>query len=150
MGKSIYDNGAIEDISIRIKGLQEGQMPLWGSMNATEMLFHCNIGNQAILNAPKSNQKPTLKQRISKFIFFHIKKDIPKGARGAKRFDVKGKIDGKKFEEEKSKYLNLLNQFKNLEHKLEAQHPVFGALDHDYWGKFVWKHMDHHLKQFGL
>lgn len=150
MGKSIYSKGAIEEISTRMNDLQADQLPLWGSMNPTEMLVHCNLANAAILASPKTTQSPSMKQRLYKFIFFHVKKDFPKGARGAKRFDVKGKVDEKTFEEEKSKFQHLLSKFAHLDRKLEAQHPIFGALSHNYWGKFVWKHLDHHLKQFGL
>jgi len=30
-----------------------------------------------------------------------------------------------------------------------AVHPAFGALAHDGWGRLTWKHVDHHLRQFG-
>ncbi len=29
-------------------------------------------------------------------------------------------------------------------------HPVFGRLSVDDWGRLSWKHLDHHLRQFGL
>jgi Protein of unknown function (DUF1569) len=31
-----------------------------------------------------------------------------------------------------------------------AIHPVFGPLTHDEWCRLAWKHLDHHLRQFGL
>jgi len=30
-----------------------------------------------------------------------------------------------------------------------ATHPAFGPLAHDGWGRLTWKHVDHHLRQFG-
>ena len=30
-----------------------------------------------------------------------------------------------------------------------AVHPFFGPLTPDGWGRLGWKHMDHHLRQFG-
>ncbi|MDZ4803510.1 MAG: DUF1569 domain-containing protein [Candidatus Eisenbacteria bacterium] len=27
--------------------------------------------------------------------------------------------------------------------------PIFGNLSVDEWGKLSWKHLDHHLRQFG-
>jgi len=150
MAKTIYSKVEFEDITSRMKKLQADQKPLWGSLNPTEMLYHCNMANQAILESPKADKSPRLKQQLYKFIFFHVQKDFPKGARGAKRFDVKGRVDEKSFEDEKTRFFYLLNKFRNLDHKLEAAHPIFGALSHSYWGKFVWKHLDHHLKQFGL
>ena len=31
-----------------------------------------------------------------------------------------------------------------------AEHPGFGPLTPEEWGKLCWKHMDHHLRQFGV
>jgi hypothetical protein len=32
----------------------------------------------------------------------------------------------------------------------QAPHPVFGRLPYDGWGRLAWKHLDHHLRQFGV
>lgn len=29
-------------------------------------------------------------------------------------------------------------------------HPLFGVLTHKQWGKMQYKHLDHHLRQFGV
>jgi hypothetical protein len=31
-----------------------------------------------------------------------------------------------------------------------AAHPTFGPLNPEEWGRLCWKHMDHHLRQFGV
>ena len=31
-----------------------------------------------------------------------------------------------------------------------AVHPIFGPLSGDEWGLLCWKHLDHHLRQFGV
>ncbi|HEX6898992.1 MAG TPA: DUF1569 domain-containing protein [Thermoanaerobaculia bacterium] len=33
--------------------------------------------------------------------------------------------------------------------KASAVHPAFGPLNSSEWGKLCWKHLDHHLRQFG-
>lgn len=35
------------------------------------------------------------------------------------------------------------------EGKTHAAHPAFGPLSSSEWGKLCWKHLDHHLRQFG-
>ena len=32
---------------------------------------------------------------------------------------------------------------------VESIHGLFGRLDGDQWGSLVYKHLDHHLQQFG-
>jgi hypothetical protein len=29
-------------------------------------------------------------------------------------------------------------------------HPMFGKMTADQWGRSMWKHLDHHLRQFGV
>ena len=31
-----------------------------------------------------------------------------------------------------------------------TEHPFWGKMNHDDWNKLMWKHMDHHLRQFGV
>jgi hypothetical protein len=37
---------------------------------------------------------------------------------------------------------------------LQAQqlgpHPLFGALSRNDWARLIWKHIDHHMRQFGV
>lgn len=150
MGKTILDPIAVDEIIERAKSLTAKSTPIWGKMTASEMLSHCNMAHQSILKASKDTKGPSLRQRIFKFWFFHILKEFPKLARGPKRFDMKGKVDEKLFEEEKSKFMNIVGKFANLRTQLVGSHPIFGPLNHQYWGVFVWRHLDHHLRQFGV
>jgi hypothetical protein len=31
-----------------------------------------------------------------------------------------------------------------------AQHPIFGAMTAEEWNIWAWRHLDHHLRQFGV
>ena len=33
--------------------------------------------------------------------------------------------------------------------KANGRHPAFGPLNPREWGRIAWKHLDHHLRQFG-
>jgi hypothetical protein len=150
MQKTIYAPETIQEIIQRIDKLKPTDTPFWGQMNAVEMLTHCNMAHQSILKAPPSDEKSTLKQLVSKFIFFRIKNEFPRFARGPKRFDMKGKVNAEAFEEEKSKYKHIIGKYGKVEGKIAAMHPRLGRLSHAEWGRFVWMHADHHLRQFGL
>jgi len=150
MRKTILNPEVVDEVIERAKKLKAGNPPLWGKMTASEMLSHCNMAHQSILQAPKSSKGPTLRQRVVKFWFFHLREQFPKMARGPKRFDMKGKADENVFEDEKSKFIHLVGKFANLETQMAGTHPVFGPLNHQYWGVFVWRHLDHHLRQFGV
>ena len=55
----------------------------------------------------------------------------------------------KDFEKEKAQLLDMLNRFTES-NMINEQHPVFGKLTKEQWSKAMWKHLDHHLKQFGV
>lgn len=150
MIKTILSSQAVNELLVRTEKLDPDIKAKWGTMTVTEMLVHCNMAHGGILKSTKSDKAATLKQLISKFIFFKIKKEFPKLAKGPKRFQTAGNAPDASFEEEKSKFALILSKYPKLDYALEGSHPVFGPLTHQQWGIFVWKHVDHHLRQFGV
>jgi hypothetical protein len=150
MQKTIYAPETIKEIILRIEKLKPTDTAKWGEMNATEMLAHCNLAHYSILKVQPSGETPTIKQRLGKFIFFNLKNEFPRLAKGPRRFDMKGKVDLAAFEEELSKYKHIIGKYGKLEQQLHGNHPKLGPLNHAEWGRFVWMHADHHLRQFGL
>ena len=65
-----------------------------------------------------------------------------------KQFKV---IDTKHFTSEKNRLLKKVKQFHDEKLKKEwPPHPMFGEFTKDQWGKLEYKHLDHHLTQFGV
>ncbi|HVG42870.1 MAG TPA: DUF1569 domain-containing protein, partial [Chitinophagaceae bacterium] len=56
------------------------------------------------------------------------------------------------FENEKTRLKNLVHRFSVLGSKLDKvpQHPFFGKLTADEWANLAYRHLDHHLRQFGV
>ena len=57
--------------------------------------------------------------------------------------------DQRKFEEEKQKLVDMINRFTEA-NMVDEPHPFFGKLTKEEWSKGTWKHLDHHLMQFGV
>jgi Protein of unknown function (DUF1569) len=55
----------------------------------------------------------------------------------------------KEFENEKQKLLDMVNRFSEAT-MVDEPHPFFGRLTKEQWSKGTWKHLDHHLQQFGV
>ena len=65
----------------------------------------------------------------------------------AKEFIV---TNTKEFEKEKTQLISLLEEFNQKnENKALPPHPIFGSFTNEQWGKMQYKHLDHHLRQFG-
>lgn len=60
-------------------------------------------------------------------------------------------LDKRDFLEEKHKLVSLVNDFhEERVKKTRDPHPAFGHLTYDQWGQVQYKHLDHHLRQFGV
>ena len=52
------------------------------------------------------------------------------------------------WEEDAARFESLLSRLVNAEQVFP--HPAFGGLSHSQWGVLAAKHIDHHLRQFGV
>ena len=149
--KTILNTEGANDLSRRVNRLQQSSQPLWGTMTVTEMLHHCNRATQSILEGKAPPKQSTFKQQVLKFLFLNVIKKLPRNATAPKRFNVKlSQLVPGKFENERNEFLNLIERFTKHEDNITLSHPRFGALKTREWGKFVWMHLDHHLRQFGV
>ncbi len=57
-------------------------------------------------------------------------------------------LEIKYFKEEQMQLLNYLKIILTKDNFQE--HPIFGKLNKKDWGRLIWKHLDHHLRQFNV
>lgn len=150
MRKTVNDGAEAEKLITRVNRLRIDSMPLWGKMNPVEMLRHCNTTNQAILKWEGKIRKATFRQRLAKFIWMNLMSTFPKNVKGKKIFDMKGLVHEDRFEDERKTFIDLVNNFSGHQQPMISPHPFFGPLNTTEWGNVIWKHLDHHLRQFGV
>ena len=147
--KNLFEKEALAEIEQRIQALQPGAAAQWGKMNVAQMLAHCNI---AFEYPNKNIKKPRL--FMGRLIGWAIKpmiyndKPTMKNAPTAPEFVMDTQ---KNFEEEKANLLSAAREFNRLGPTGAGlhPHPMFGRLTPEQWGCFMYKHLDHHLTQFG-
>jgi hypothetical protein len=136
-------------IARRFKALQPGCTRQWGRMSAAQMLAHCAVTLEAPLG--ERREKQTLLGRlISPFVrsSFLGKKPLPRNIPTDLEFVI---ADDRDFLQEQRRLDEVLTRFC---HRGPAGangqvHSFFGRLAGQEWGRFVYKHLDHHLRQFG-
>ena len=141
---------AAESIITRVQKLNPDSNHLWGEMNATEMLLHCNSCNKQILEEQRGNEKTSTKQFLLRILALYIAPNFKKGIKSEERHLTKGKINATEFEDQKQEFIRLINQFPLNKKDLTLTHPAFGNISTNQWGIAAYKHMDHHLRQFGV
>jgi hypothetical protein len=151
MRKNLLDKECNESVISRAQKLRPDSTPLWGTMTVTEMLHHCNkVNEQLLLPAPPSDKKTSLRQYLIRWVVLYVMPRFPKGAKAPKKFHTKGTIDHAEFENQKQAFITLVHRFASHAGPIAHYHPYFGKLSTEQWGLTNWKHMDHHLRQFGV
>jgi hypothetical protein len=149
MRKNLVEKAVAQEIIRRANNLTLNSQPQWGTMNATEMLHHCNLLNNTFLEGKLPHIKTSPVQFISRFLFLNIIPRFPHNLKIPKDNQTKGKIAEQEFEAERAKFIQTINKFPEQKAFLTT-HPAFGNMNPTEWGKLTWMHMDHHLRQFGV
>lgn len=150
MKKNLLKKETAEYIIVRVNNLSATHQPQWGTMTASEMLLHCNSCNRQILEEGRGNKKTQLKQYLLRILALYIAPDFKKNIQGEPEHNTQGKASEIDFEKYKSEFIELINQFPLNTKPLTLSHPAFGNISTDEWGIAAYKHMDHHLRQFGV
>lgn len=146
--KNLFDPVVKQDIIDRINNLTHDSKAQWGKMNVAQMLAHLQmpIGTAYGTHQPKGSFLLRLIGPLFKSKLWDenpYKHSLPTDP----TFIMTG--SEKDFEKEKAALVEMINRFTELAVAGE-RHPVFGKLSKENWSKATWKHLDHHLKQFGV
>ena len=146
---SIYDASVSASLCKRIDALTRQSMRLWGKMTVSQMLKHLTVPYNDLLE--NTSSKSPL--RILGILFMKStltnEKPFIKNAPTAKNFIIHGEPDFEFSKNDlKSKMLNIHNRGNGFFEGKE--HPLLGKLTAVQWSNMLYKHLDHHLRQFGV
>lgn len=145
--KNLFDPVVKQEIVERINHLSPQSHRQWGKMDVAQMLAHVQVPMGVALGTVtvKGNWLMKLVLPLFKKALYD-EKPWKQGLPTDKTFITTG--ESKDFEKEKQQVLDMLNSFTET-NMINEKHPVFGKLTKEQWSKATWKHLDHHLKQFG-
>ncbi len=146
--KSLFEQAHYEEILSRIDNLKESNVGEWGKMNVGQMVWHCQVPLKvAIKNKPTKKTGNILIKWFFKKSLYNEKpwrKNLPTSS-------FARATEEKDFEKERVILRKLVSDFYQLKDRTEWNpHPLFGVFTHDQWGAMQYKHLDHHLRQFGV
>ncbi|MEM6631902.1 MAG: DUF1569 domain-containing protein [Bacteroidota bacterium] len=148
---NIFDPHIRIELSKRISQIQPNSQAEWGKMNSFQMLRHCTE-NERMLLREKRFRRLFIGRLFGKLALkSNLKDESPLGKNSPTHPDLVIKEQGD-VEKEKIRWMNLLEQYatKSRDSYEGFIHPFFGKMNHDQVGKFAYKHIDHHLRQFGV
>ena len=145
---SLFDAAARQQIVDRLQTLRPDSPRQWGKMNLGQMLAHCQQPLRVALGELR------LKRSLIGLLFGRLAKKkllapAPwgQGMPTAPEFKI---TDTRDFARERAALVALVQRFAGGPAVLTADpHPVFGRLTPAEWDALQWRHLDHHLRQFG-
>jgi hypothetical protein len=146
--KNLFDPAVKQEIITRINQLNPSTKAQWGKMNAAQMLAHLQLPI-AIAYGTHQPKGSFLLRLIGPLFKSKLwdEKPYSQSLPTDPTFIMTGKE--KDFEKEKAALLEMVTRFSETT-IVSERHPVFGKMTKDNWSKATWKHIDHHLRQFGV
>jgi len=147
---SIFDKAGNEVMVARINSLTPESKALWGKMSAGQMCKHCSLAVEVAF--AKQDLKVNFLMRLlgkmlKKKVLYggSLRKESPT----AKEFIITEYFD---LEDAKKDLIANFSRFA-AEGKASIKlmkHPFWGDMTYEEWDLLMWKHLDHHLMQFGV
>lgn len=148
--KSIFDKTVRAEVTRRIDDLNERCQPLWGKMNVAQMVRHCCLCEeyyQGSIKVKRSFLGRIVGKAAARSILKNEASTFSRNAPTSPVFRVTEAVND--LESEKQKWKSLVERYALFSDETFT-HWFFGKLTKTQLGQFVYKHCDHHLKQFGV
>ena len=148
--RTLFDAMDREPLLARLEALQPDSARRWGKMNAAQMMCHCSRALET-----GTGDRPMKQALIGKLLMPFFRNSIL----GEKPFSRNSPTDPsfvvadeREFAQERARLKELINRFVERGPAAAGQqtHAFFGKLSGAEWGELMYKHIDHHLQQFGV
>lgn len=150
--KNIFEKEITNEVISKIDALTPQLQPQWGKMNVAQMLAHLNVMYELVYEPEKFPKSSGFEKFMIKLFAKNQvvgEKPYPKNGRTAPIFIISDERD---FEKEKERLKNYITQTQSLgASNFEGKEShSFGKLTSKEWNNMFYKHIDHHLTQFGV
>ncbi|MFM2225422.1 MAG: hypothetical protein RJA07_1624 [Bacteroidota bacterium] len=148
--ENLFQKSTLDNVMQRLQKINATTQRQWGTMTAAQMLAHTSSPLEFAMGDKTGKQSFIGKifAPFAKKAFFDdkpYKQNLPT----APEFKT---IDEKDFNTEKQRLINLLNRFNADGNKVAGKnaHLFLGTITADEWARTMYKHIDHHFRQFGV
>jgi len=143
----LHDPGVRASFKKRMQMLRPETKPKWGRMTVDQMLWHVNMPlKESLGEYSTAPVKVPLPRKLLRWLVLNV--PWPKGAKTRPDLVAAQHYD---FEAERASCLALIDRFAARD--ANATFPnsaMFGEMSCRHWGRLHAKHLDHHLRQFGV
>jgi hypothetical protein len=146
--KLLWEDAAHDEVLARIRALTPDRAPGWGKLTASKMLAHISDQIRMALGDVRARRGSGMLSVWPVNVLMIYVVPWPHGAKGPiEAFTTKPATWDADLEE----LLALIGRFCEKEQERAwPEHPLFGKLSGKDWAALSYKHLTHHLRQFGV
>lgn len=148
---NIFTSAVTHEIIGRINSLTPTSAAQWGKMNVSQMLAHCSVTYEMVYENIHPKPNAFMRFILKAMVKPKVVSEKPYGQNNptAPAFLIKG---DKNFDSEKKRLIDYINKTQQLgEAEFNNKESLsFGPLSANEWNNMFYKHLDHHLRQFGV
>ncbi|MGE3801428.1 MAG: DinB family protein [Candidatus Kapaibacterium sp.] len=149
--KSLYSPEVYQEVLSRIEQLTKEAQPQWGKMSVGQMLAHCSAAQEVTNGTKKLEGTPFIVKLFKGMIRNIVVNDKPY-KQSLQTHPQYKQTSERDFEAERERLLESLKTFVEMDESKAAQmeHPILGRMTREERGWSMYKHLNHHLQQFGV
>ena len=148
--KNLFEAATVAEVKERVARLRPDSERLWGKMNAAQALAHCAAGLEWAVGdtVPPRMLLGRIIGRMVKPMVLRNEEPLRRNSPTAKSLVVADERDLRK---EQERLRGLIDRFAAAGPEGCTTHPhsFFGRLTPQEWSILMYRHLDHHLRQFG-
>ena len=145
--KSIFDKTVRDEVIGRINLLNATNTAQWGKMNLYQMLTHCTLWEE-MMQSKQHYPRMWMGRLFGKMALQRVLKDeapLQRSTPTVSALVIKER-DGN-IEIQKAAWISAIKGYEHFSNK-NFVHVFFGKMTEEQIGYMVYKHIDHHLRQF--
>lgn len=152
--KNLFDSALVEDTKRRILQLHPDSERLWGEMSVAQMVSHCTSGIEMAMGKIHPKRAPFPASLVGVLIRpLALGDDKPFRRNSPSSPELfPSEPESCDLEHERAELIAAIDRFAAGGPACCSQqpHPFFGQLTPEQWAVLMYKHLDHHLRQFGV
>ena len=150
--KNLFDATVANQVKNRLRKLEPQSERRWGRMTSPQMLAHCSVSMQWAVGEVVPERGALLARmmgRLVKPMLFRNEDPLRQNSPTAKSLIVSDERDLGK---ERERLSELIDKFVagGVAGCTKNPHSFFGKMTPEEWAILMYKHLDHHLRQFGV
>jgi hypothetical protein len=148
---NLFDPAGLESAVQRVQALTPESQPQWGKMGVAAMLAHLNVAYEMLYETKHKRPNALVRFLLTTFLKGKVvgPTPYPRNAPTAPQFKI---AESRDFMTERNRLVAYMRRmFDEGSVRFEGRESAsFGPLTASEWNVMFSKHLDHHLRQFGV